>query len=179
METVGRTSDPPAGRLVFADHLKVARIIQVVLHHLAVIYAANTSFYYMEPPHGDMAALLILVIFQLLNQAYFMGFFFPLSGYFSPGSFDRKGLARFLKDRLPRLGIPLIVFMFVLNPLASTGIWFMPSSLTGVSTPLTWQQYPTLIGAGPLWFVTMLLIFDFRYAVWRVTSRNRTLRAEK
>jgi glucan biosynthesis protein C len=143
-----------------------------VLHHLSVIYAANTPFYFVEPANGDEAALLILVIFQLLNQAYFMGFFFLLSGYFSPGSFDRKGLVRFLKDRLLRLGIPLIVFMFVLNPLASTGIWFMPASLTGITTPLTWQQYPSLIGFGPLWFVVMLLIFDFGYAAWQVMRRN-------
>jgi glucan biosynthesis protein C len=172
-QTSVRPSDQSAGRLVFADHLKVALIILVVLHHLSVIYAANTPFYYVEPANGDIAALLILVIFQLLNQAYFMGFFFLLSGYFSPGSFDRKGLARFLKDRLLRLGIPLIVFMFVLNPLASTGIWFRPASLTGITAPLTWQQYPGLIGVGPLWFVAMLLIFDFGYAAWRLIRRNR------
>jgi glucan biosynthesis protein C len=168
-----RASDQPEGRLVFADYLKVALITLVVLHHLSVIYAANTPFYYVEPAYSDVAALLILVIFQLLNQAYFMGFFFLLSGYFTPGSFDRKGLARFLKDRLLRLGIPLIVFMFVLNPLASTGIWFMPASLTGITTPLTWQQYPGLIGFGPLWFVVMLLIFYFGYAAWRLVKRNR------
>ena len=177
-QTPGLAAVQSPGRLVFADHLKVALIILVVLHHLSVIYAANTPFYYLEPSYSDVAALLILVIFQLLNQAYFMGFFFLLSGYFTPGSFDRKGPARFLKDRLLRLGIPLIVFMFVLNPLASTGIWYMPSSLTGITTPLTWQQYPGLIKAGPLWFIAMLLIFDFGYAAWRLVRKNHALRAE-
>jgi glucan biosynthesis protein C len=164
---------PSAARLYFADHLKVALVTLVVLHHLAVIYAANTPFYYLEPAYSDVAALLILVIFQLLNQAYFMGFFFLLSGYFTPNSYDRKGPRRFLKDRLLRLGIPLIVFMFVLNPIASIGIYQMPSSLTGITTPLTWQQYPHLISMGPLWFVAMLLIFDFGYAAWRLVRRNR------
>jgi fucose 4-O-acetylase-like acetyltransferase len=32
-----------------------------------------------------------------------MGFFFLISGYFTPGSFERKGLRSFLKDRLIRL----------------------------------------------------------------------------
>jgi fucose 4-O-acetylase-like acetyltransferase len=32
-------------RLYFADNLKVALIILVVLHHLAIIYAGNTPFY--------------------------------------------------------------------------------------------------------------------------------------
>jgi glucan biosynthesis protein C len=177
-QSPARLSDQSPTRLFFADRLKVALIILVVLHHLSVIYAANTPFYYLEPAYGDVAALLILVIFQLLNQAYFMGFFFLLSGYFTPNSYDRKGPARFLKDRLLRLGIPLLVFMLVLNPLASLGIWSMPSSLTGITAPLTWEQYPRLISFGPLWFVVMLLIFDFGYAAWRLMKRNRAPRAE-
>ena len=102
-------------RLIFADNLRTALVILVVLHHLAVIYGANIGFYYVEPAYSQVLALLLLVIFQLLNQAYFMGFFFLISGYFTPGSFERKGLRAFLKDRLTRLALPLLVFMFVLN----------------------------------------------------------------
>jgi peptidoglycan/LPS O-acetylase OafA/YrhL len=160
--------------LIFADNLRTALIILVVLHHLAVIYGANTPFYYVEPAYSDVLALWVLVIFQLLNQAYFMGFFFLLSGYFTPGSFERKGLTSFLKDRLIRLGIPLLVFAFVLNPIASIGIWQMPASLTGITTPLSWQEYPKLIGIGPLWFIVMLLVFDFGYAAWRVDTWTRS-----
>jgi fucose 4-O-acetylase-like acetyltransferase len=150
-------------RLFFVDNLRAMLMILVVLHHLAVIYGANTPFYYMEPAYQDILALLVLVIFQLINQAYFMGFFFLISGYFTPGSFDHKGPASFLKDRLLRLGIPTLVFMFVLNPIASIGIYQMPASLTGITTPLTWQQYPKLIGFGLMWFAIMLLIFDIGY----------------
>jgi surface polysaccharide O-acyltransferase-like enzyme len=46
--------------------------------------------------------------------------------------------------------------------------------MTGITTPLTWQAYPYLIGIGPLWFVAMLLIFSFGYAAWRRLTRNRT-----
>jgi glucan biosynthesis protein C len=164
--------DKSPDRIFFVDHLRVALVILVVLHHVAVIYGANTPFYYVEPPYNDPLAYMVLLVFELLNQAYFMGFFFLLSGYFTPGSFDRKGPARFLKDRLLRLGIPLIVFLFVLNPIASIGIWQMPAALTGITTPLTWQQYPHLIGAGPLWFVEMLLIFDFGYAASRLAAKR-------
>jgi glucan biosynthesis protein C len=52
----------PAARLVFADHLKAALVILVMLHHIAVIYAGNSPFYYVEPASGDMAALLALVL---------------------------------------------------------------------------------------------------------------------
>lgn len=155
-------------RLFFVDHLRVALTILVVLHHLAVIYGGNTAFYYIDPPAAnDPLSFLVLIAFELINQAFFMGFFFLISGYFTPGSFDRKGSASFLKDRLLRLGIPLLVFIFVLNPIASIGIYQMPSAWTGITTPFTWQQYPQLLGVGPLWFVEMLLIFNLGYAVWR------------
>jgi hypothetical protein len=62
----------------------------------------------------------------------------------------------------------------VLNPISSIGFFLMPASLTGNTTPLTWQVYPYLLGLGPLWFVAMLLIFSFGYAAWRMLTRNTT-----
>jgi glucan biosynthesis protein C len=168
-------------RVIFADNLRTALIVLVVLHHLAVIYGANIGFYYVEPAYSQVLALLLLVIFQLLDQAYFMGFFFLLSGYFTLGSFERKGLRAFLKDRLIRLGIPLLVFMFVLNPAGFyIGVPHIDPSLlakAGIMLPLTWQDYIRFIGPGPLWFVAMLLLFDFAYAAWRVATRNRSVRS--
>ena len=159
-------------RLLFIDNLRSSIIILVILHHVAVIYSGSGSFYgleYLAPGHNPL-----LVIFTGFNQAWFMGGLFLLSGYFSPGSFDHKGMRSFLKDRLIRLGIPLIFFYFVLNPITAIGIFWLPSSLTHITNPLTWQDYPNLLGQGPLWFVVMLLIFDFGYAGCRWLFRNLT-----
>jgi glucan biosynthesis protein C len=167
-------------RLFYIDHLRVALVILVVLHHVAIVYGAILPmFYYLEPPFTsagviDPLAYLALLVFSLFNQAWFMGAFFLLAGYFAPGSFDRKGPGSFLKDRLLRLGIPLLVFYFLLSPISWLGLWLMPASLTGITTPPTWQAYPRFIGLGPLWFVAMLLIFSFGYAAWRMLTRNRT-----
>jgi fucose 4-O-acetylase-like acetyltransferase len=161
-------------RLVFLDQLRVALTILVVLHHLAVIYGANASFYYVEPPYNDALAFIALTALVLIDQAFFMGLFFLISGYVTPAAYDRKGTGHFLRDRLLRLGIPLGIFVLVLNPIASIGIYQMPAEWTGVTTPFTWQQYPSLLGVGPLWFVEMLLLFDLGYAVWReLTARWR------
>jgi glucan biosynthesis protein C len=164
----GKTS-----RLFFIDHLRAALVMLVVLHHLALVYGGIPPFYYFEPPINDPLAGLIALAFVLFNQAWFMGAFFLLAGYFTPGSYDRKGPGSFLKDRLLRLGIPLILFIFVLSPISWIGMWQMPASLGGITTPLTWQAYPSLIGTGPLWFVAMLLIFTFGYAGWRMLTRKR------
>ncbi len=163
-----------SSRLFFIDHLRAALVILVVLHHLALVYGGIPPFYYFEPPYSDPVAGLMALVFVLFNQAWFMGAFFLLAGYFTPGSFDRKGAGDYLRERLIRLGIPLVVYVFLLNPIASTGYYLMPASLTGITTPLSWQAYPNLIGLGPLWFVAMLLIFSFGYATWRWLTRNRT-----
>jgi glucan biosynthesis protein C len=163
-----------SARLFFADHLRVALTILVVLHHLAVMYGANAAFYYLEPPKGDVVAFLLLLVFVLVNQGYFMGFFFLISGYFTPASFDRKGSTAFLKDRLLRLGIPLLVFLLVLNPIAGIGLYYW----TNIKTPFI-ELYPNLIGVGPLWFVEMLLIFDLGYMVWRWARRTYMQHVER
>jgi glucan biosynthesis protein C len=163
-----------SSRLFFVDHLRAALVILVVLHHVALVYGASVQgYYYVEPPFDDPQAFKILLVFALVNQAWFMGAFFFLAGYFTPGSFDRKGPGSFLRDRLIRLGIPLIIFIFVLDPISNLGLYLMPSSLTGITNPPTWQAYPKLIGLGPLWFVAMLLIFSFGYTLWRALAKNR------
>ena len=167
-------------RLFFIDNLRTGLVILVVLHHVALVYGASVEgFYYVEPPFSspgiiNLPAFLALLVFALVNQGWFMGAFFLLAGYFTPGSYDRKGPGSFLKDRLLRLGIPLAIFYFVLNPISRIGWWLMPSSLTGITTPLSWEEYPRLLGLGPLWFVAILLIFDFCYAAWRMLTRNQT-----
>ena len=177
-KTASSEQAPTKGlRLLFIDNLRSAIIILVILHHIAVMYSGGGSFYYIEP--GDTLANDVLTIFLALNQAWFMGAFFLVSGYFSPASFDRKGTWLFLKDRLIRLGIPLVLFYFVLNPIAViVGVNATPSSITGIATQLTWADYPQLIGIGPLWFVLMLLIFDIGYAVWRWLTRNQEFKSK-
>ena len=167
-------------RLFFIDHLRAALVILVVLHHLALVYGGIPPFYYLEPPDPttDLLAGLVFFAFVLLNQAWFMGAFFLIAGYFTPGSFDRKGPGSFLKDRLLRLGIPIVVFIFVISPISWFGLYWMPADQGGITDPLTWQsfwqRYPQFIGNGPTWFLAMLLIFSFGYAGWRLLTRNRT-----
>jgi len=172
----------PAARLYFFDNLRVLLAVLVVLHHLALVYGGIQPFYYLEPPNSLMAFLLPMA-FVLMNQAWFMGAFFLLAGYFTPGSFDRKGTDAFLKDKLIRLGIPLLVWYFVLNPIAEIGFFMMPQELTGITTELTWSSfwraYPGMFGLGPLWFVVMLLVFNLAYTLWRVLVGSRAQAAQR
>jgi glucan biosynthesis protein C len=165
---------PPSGpRLYFVDYLRAALVSLVILHHTAITYGGSGSFYYTEPATDPLAALL-LSLFTNFNQAWFLGAFFLVSGYFSPGSLDRQGARGFIKNRLIRLGIPLAVFFFVMNPLTIYIAFYhlTPLQLTqqGITPPmgLNLTFISQSVGVGPLWFVELLLIFEFGYVLWRL-----------
>jgi glucan biosynthesis protein C len=168
-----RAATAAASRLFFVDHWRVGLAILVVLHHVAMVYGASIPFYYMEPPLTDPLAYLALLVFALLNQAWFMGAFFLLAGYFVPRSYDRKGPGRFVVGKLVRLGIPIVLYYFVIEPISQTGFWLMPSALTGITNPLSWKAYPKLLGLGPVWFIAMLLVFCLGYVAWRLLAGKR------
>lgn len=102
-KTPEQTSPGKTSRLFFIDHMRAFLAILVVLHHVALVYGASVQgYYYVEPPFTDPQAFMTLIVFALVNQSWFMGAFFLLAGYFTPGSYDRKGPSSFLKDKLLR-----------------------------------------------------------------------------
>jgi surface polysaccharide O-acyltransferase-like enzyme len=160
-------------RLLFVDNIRVSLTILVLLHHLMITYSGTGSWYYTEGK-PDFVTTALGGWFCATNQAYFMGLFLLISAYFVPGSYDRKGAGRFLRDRLMRLGIPLAVFSWVINPLFVYAFFFQ-----NIRMPF-WRFFPgeyfktgPLIGAGPLWFVEVLLIFSLVYVLWRLLVRSR------
>merc|ERR1712113_451915 len=69
--------------------------------------------------------LLPVYVFSGLNQSYFMSLFFFFSGYFSPRSLNKKGTYMFLFDKLKRLGIPLIIMLYVWEPYVQKGVDYL------------------------------------------------------
>ncbi|WP_232667244.1 acyltransferase family protein [Pseudonocardia sp. TRM90224] len=147
-----------APRLFYVDNLRVALTVLVVLHHVAVTYGNIPVWYYVETAQDESGLLLDLLV--VLNQTFFMGFFFMVSGFFVPASYDRKGQGRFVKDRLFRLGVPLLLFALLIRPLLT-----IPSAIES-GLPY-WQYYIASWDPGPLWFVEVLLVFTLVYAAFR------------
>jgi glucan biosynthesis protein C len=152
-----------SSRLFFIDHLRAFLIILVIMHHLAIAYGANGSFYYHDTTNALTAGL--LTILTPIDQAFFMGLFFLISAYFTPGAYDRKGAGPFLRDRLLRLGIPLLIYDSLINPFVVYIAAGFPGSY--------WHFYTRYllslrgIGQGPVWFIEALLFFVAFYALWR------------
>ena len=141
----------------------------VVIHHAAVTYSDIPMWYYTEPAKDRSGvALDILLIF---DQTFFMGFFFLISGFFVPTSYDHKGGRAFLQDRLVRLGIPLVVFSVLLGPILTTPFYAIARAgeeAKGADLSY-WAFYLSSWSPGPLWFVEVLLLFCGLYA-WFVGS---------
>ena len=159
-------------KIFYIDNLKVILIILVVLHHTFITYGAPGGWYYMQKT-TQQAALIPMTLFVAVNQSFFMGFFFFLSAYFIRPSYQKKGASRFVKDRLIRLGIPLIFYSFVLGPFMNYLVYYF-----GYDHHISFSQflsgYNDWIDFGVLWFVAALLLFTLIYVVWRQIITNRT-----
>jgi surface polysaccharide O-acyltransferase-like enzyme len=170
------TETPKRTRLFFIDNLRILLIILLVLHHLVITYGHSGSWYYLEGRPDDITVL-VATLFTAINQAFFLAFFFMISGYFTPGSYDRKGPWPFLKDRLLRLGIPLLFYIIVIDPLIvyalAVNVGGFEGSLWSFLTRYFEGQYLKNFspGTGPLWFVEALLIFTLIYMVLRLLLR--------
>jgi fucose 4-O-acetylase-like acetyltransferase len=149
-------------RAYFLDRIRVILTMLVIAHHSAITYGASGGWFIRLAPEDGPSAL-ALTLFVAINQAFFMGFFFLISGYLTPSSHDRKGWAGYTRDRLLRLGLPTVFFGFVLGPLtvaiAADGAHFTARWLTMMS------QFRFVIG--PMWFAYALLIFTLAYVLWR------------
>jgi peptidoglycan/LPS O-acetylase OafA/YrhL len=164
-EPANAVSHAGSRRDLYIDRLRSIMTAIVLLHHTAITYGGAGGWFYNELYPSAATSSILLTLFVATNQAYFMGFFFLLAGYFTPASLERKGYAQFLGDRFLRLGLPLLVFVFILGPFTAAivaahdgkGFW-------GVFPDL-WNR--VIIINGPMWFVQALLMFCLGYSAWR------------
>ena len=156
------------GRLFFIDNLRILLITLIMMIHLSITYGGEGSWYYKEG-QADTLSHILLTWHNCTVQAFSMGLFFMIAGYFTPGSYDRKGPKQFLKDRLLRLGIPMLCFDFIIGPLMAYPVMQVGAlEFDGSYRQFLEVYYSTFhIGIGPLWFIEALLIFAICYALWR------------
>lgn len=153
-------------RLYFVQWLRVFLISLVVAHHAGQAYGPTGGSW---PIHDHEQAEWLGPFFGV-NAAFFMGFFFLIAGYFTGPSFDRKGAGAFVRDRLIRLGIPLVFFtFFVFGPLVY--FWTAPPE-----SFFSFYIFDYIGGwhieMGHLWFVAQLLAYGLIYAAWRVYAHK-------
>ncbi|PDP88103.1 acyltransferase [Glycomyces fuscus] len=168
------TAPPPRRRLHHVDNLRVALTVLVVLHHAAVTYGNIPVWYYAEPAQDPSGGLLDL--FVVINQTYFMGLFFLVAGYFVPGAADRRGAGGLVRERLVRLGAPLLLFVLLVRPLITAHLYAPAAeeaAAGGTELPY-WLFYVISFDPGPMWFVEVLLVFSLAYVAVRGLRERRS-----
>ena len=128
-------------RLNYLDNLKVVLTFLVIFHHAGQAYGDGGEWAYS--PSNPAEVMPWIWHFFSTNAAFFMGLYFFISGYFVPGSYDRQGFGTFVRKKILRLGVPLLL-------------------MGGLLTYATGK-----VELAHMWFVESLLIFSFFYAVVR------------
>ena len=151
------------GRIVAFDRARTFITLLVVIHHSVVNF---THF-----GNGDRMRWLGFDLIVLFNDSFFMAFMFLISGLFVHDSLTRHGAGAFLRRRAWRLGIPLLVSIFVLIPIAYYAS-FLRYHMPGTTDFNYFHYWGRMITTGPWpsgqsWFLWVLLVFNvIAAAIW-------------
>jgi surface polysaccharide O-acyltransferase-like enzyme len=156
------------GRIVALDRARTFITLLVVIHHSVVNF---THF-----GNGDRMRWLGFDLIVLFNDSFFMAFMFLISGLFVHDSLIRHGVGEFLRRRAWRLGIPLLVSIFVLIPIAYYAS-FLRYHLPGTTDFNYFHYWGRMITIGPWpsgqsWFLWVLLVFNvIAAAIWMIAPQ--------
>ena len=158
-----------SGRRVAFDYLRAFVIALVLFVHAALAYTASAFINVKNPiassnPVVNEQRWMGFDLIVALNETFSMSLLFFVSGLFVWQSMARKGPWKYFGDRLKRLGLPFVVGVLFLIPLAyypaqlevglilgkdtSYGVFWLGMIRSGFGT------------AGPLWFLWLLLAFN-------------------
>ncbi|WP_409475078.1 acyltransferase family protein [Streptomyces sp. HC307] len=170
-QTQAPATAPRRGEL---DALRVFVVLGLVFFHSALVFSPDDDFYVKNAE--TTGAITVLAGFGVV---WAMPMLFIVAGLGSRYSIRRRGPARFTRERLVRLGVPLVFATLVLVPLpqwlrlraADPGYdesyWrFWPRFLT---VRLDAADFPFVLEGehfetGHLWFVVLLLVFSLLLA---------------
>mmetsp|Transcript_101775 Transcript_101775/g.265446 ORF Transcript_101775/g.265446 Transcript_101775/m.265446 type:complete len:528 (+) Transcript_101775:33-1616(+) len=160
---VGAAAGPAGGgkgRLFFLDGVKTLCTQLVLVHHISIAFGGVGGIEWalrLGQCPGNTFGSLVTIWLLIPDQSFFMCLLFFVGGIFVPSSLERKGTGEFVRDKLKRLGWPLVVTYFVVSPLSSglrgtvlrgggmlSYVWFEP---------------------GVTWFLMTLLILSISYAL--------------
>jgi surface polysaccharide O-acyltransferase-like enzyme len=152
-----------AARIVAFDRARTFIILLVLVHHSVVSYTYFGT--------ADRMRWLGFDLVVLFNDSFFMAFMFLISGLFVHESLTRRGAAGFLRRRAFRLGVPLLISVLILIPIAyyPTFLRYHLPGTTDFNFFHFWWRTIT-VGpwpSGPSWFLWVLLAFDvIAVAIW-------------
>jgi glucan biosynthesis protein C len=153
-------------RQAWMDNLRVIVIAGVIVMHVSTAYILDIGWYYEERTASDVTEMVVAVI-TLPLSLFAMAVLFLVAGRLTATSLARKGPRSFWRGRLLRLGLPVVLFVVVVDPATSVlGRWGTggPGNEHLGSIASYEFAHPQ---SGPMWFVVALLVFSTGYGGWR------------
>lgn len=169
-----RASADAADRRPELDAIRALVVIGLVFFHSALVFDARDDFYVKNPQTSELPT--ILAGFGVI---WAMPMLFLVAGISAGYSLRRRGPGRFARERLRRLGVPLVAATVLLAPL--------PQWLRQRADPAYDESYPQFLPrffdvrlepaefpfllqgehfeTGHLWFVVLLLAFSLPLAL--------------
>jgi fucose 4-O-acetylase-like acetyltransferase len=117
MDNVSKVS--AKARFAYLDNVRSLVIILVITIHSAVTYSGFGGWYYIEgsPENLSIFGMVFFGFLQSFLQAWTMGALFFISAYLATKSLAKYGSLKFIKERLFRLGLPLLLYVFIISPI--------------------------------------------------------------
>ena len=158
-------------RVLFFDQIRALMIALVIAIHVVPLAFTSGWIGVRVPTTGSPDAFFGVAggFFAYFCNTFFMCMLFLISGYFVPRSVHKKGIARYLKDRLLRIGVPFLVGLLLINNASVLLGRLSPSSPLA---ELSWNTLP-LNSIWALWFLVVLFVFDLLYCTWVSLRGNR------
>ncbi len=144
----------------WADTLRVAVIAAVIIVHTATAYVVDVPWYYNDERTTSGVLPAVLSPLVLMGALFALGPLFLLAGWFSARSLAHRGPGGFMRSRLLRLGVPLLVYVLLINPLTD---YLGHGRLEHASL----AYYLATTEVSVMWFVAALLAFSAAYATLR------------
>jgi glucans biosynthesis protein C len=153
-------------RQVDLDWIRVMATYVVFIYHISMFF--NPFPWHIK--NDDINESYILV-FTLLTGTWIMPIFFAISGITTLHALGRRSSKEFIRERLMRLGIPLVFGVFVLTPpqvfierlthqqFEGSFIDFFPHYFDGLYLEINGTGNFAFVGLH-LWYLLVLLIFS-------------------
>ncbi len=174
--TVSKTS-------VALGNLRSVVILLVIGFHSVLAYLGSNPASpspFDSPPYKWLSIAIIdkdrwfgFDLFCAFQYVFLMPFMFLLSGLFVWPSLSRKGSSSFVHERLLRLGVPFVLGVWLLMPLAHYPVYRVTA--VDPSWSAFWSHWMALpiSPSGPLWFLWELLALDIvAAALYRFAPRS-------
>ncbi len=144
-------------------------IILVLSMHACDTYSPFGNWYYTDRPPLSLVERIGFATYQSWLQAFFMALLFFVAAYFTPASYERRGLVHYVHDRFTRLIVPTLCYVFIVGPV--TEYYISRTWTGGGGFGRQWVEHlidgEWLSGTGPMWFCVVLFTFSITYACLR------------